>query len=249
MDELSDLLIRTLIIYFVLTLSMRIMGKRQIGQMELSELVTTLLLSEVAAVPIVDFQIPLRRALIPMMLIISLEIIVPFIGNKSRFIKKIIEGKPSFIIYRGKVVFSEIRKNRVSFDDIVSQLRTEGYFDISKIEYLILEPSGSLSVFPKQQSDGSQLPDRMVHSLIIDGEILEGNLKLLGVEKRELLNKLHALGNNLSDITLLGVDDRMNIVTLISKNSASEIGSIDSSRSFTLPTKKSNKKKTKKRNP
>ena len=87
MDELTTLLVRTLIIYFVLTVSMRMMGKRQLGEMELSELITTLLLSEIAAVPITDFRIPLKRAIIPVLLIISFEIILPFIIGKKRFIK------------------------------------------------------------------------------------------------------------------------------------------------------------------
>ena len=155
MDELTTLLVRTLIIYFVLTVSMRIMGKRQLGEMELSELITTLLLSEIAAVPITDFRIPLKRAIIPVLLIISFEIILPFIIGKKRFIKKLFEGKPSYIIYRGELRISEIKKNRLSLDELICELRGQGYFDISDMDYLILEPNGRLSILPKNPDSSS----------------------------------------------------------------------------------------------
>ena len=136
LNEITTLLVRTIIIYLLLTTSMRIMGKRQLGEMELSELVTTLLLSEIAAVPILDFAIPLKRAVIPVLLIISFEIIIPFISAKKRFIKKLIEGKPSYIIYKGELRLSEIKKSRISLDELVGELRVQGYFDISDIENL-----------------------------------------------------------------------------------------------------------------
>ena len=218
MDEITTLLIRTVIIYFTLTLSMRIMGKRQLGEMELSELVTTLLLSEISAVPIVDFKIPLKRALIPVLLIISFEIIIPFISEKKRFIKKLVEGKPSYIIYRGELRLSEIKKNRISLDELICELRGQGFFDISDIEYAILEPNGQLSVLPKNGDTTAQNTGGMVHSLVINGEIVEFNLKLLNLDRKWLDKKISALGTTLKNVRLLGVDDCMNIISVISSD-------------------------------
>ena len=220
MDELTTLLVRTLIIYFVLTVSMRIMGKRQLGEMELSELITTLLLSEIAAVPITDFRIPLKRAIIPVLLIISFEIILPFIIGKKRFIKKLFEGKPSYIIYRGELRISEIKKNRLSLDELICELRGQGYFDISDIEYLILEPNGRLSILPKNPDSSSQNSGGMVHSLIISGEIIDFNLSLLKIDEKWLEKRISSLGAPLKSIYFLGIDDCQNMISVISKGSS-----------------------------
>ncbi len=219
LDELTTLLIRTLIIYFLLTLSMRIMGKRQLGEMELSELVTTLLLSEIAAVPITDFKIPITRAIIPVLLIISFEIIVPFIIGKKRVLKKLIEGKPSYLIYRGELRMSEIRKNRVSLDELMCELRGQGYFDISDVQYALLEPNGRLSVLPKTGDSCAQNMNGMVHSLIIDGEVVDFSLKLLKIDRAWIDKKIASLGVSIKDVRLFGVDDNMNIVSVISSKS------------------------------
>lgn len=237
MDELATLLVRTVIIYFLLTLAMRIMGKRQLGEMELSELVTTLLLSEIAAVPITDFRIPITRAIIPVVLIISFEIIVPFIIGKKRSLKKLVEGKPSYLIYRGELRMSEIRKNRVSLDELICELRGQGYFDISDIQYAILEPNGKLSVLPKCGDTTAQNANGMVHSLIIDGEIIDFNLKLLKIERKWLDKKLSSLGVSLSAVRFFGVDDNMNTVSVISSKA-------ENSKVVKLPKAKKNEKKS-----
>ncbi|MBE6607971.1 MAG: DUF421 domain-containing protein [Ruminococcaceae bacterium] len=218
MDEITKLLVRTVIIYFILTVSMRIMGKRQLGEMELSELVTTLLLSEISAVPIVDFKIPLKRALIPVLLIISFEIIIPFISAKKRFIKKLVEGKPSYIIYRGELRLSEIKKNRISLDELICELREQGFFDISDIEYAILEPNGQLSILPKNGDTNAQNTGGMVHNLIINGEIIDFNLKLLNLDEKWLNEQIASLGVSKKDISLFGLDDCNNMISVISSN-------------------------------
>lgn len=195
---------------------MRVMGKRQLGEMELSELVTTLLLSEIAAVPITDFRIPMIRAIIPVALIISFEIIVPFVIGKKRVLKKLVEGKPSYLIYRGELRMTEIKKNRVSLDELICELRTQGYFDISDIQYAILEPNGQLSILPKHGDSCAQNVGGMVHNLIIDGEVVDFNLKLLKIERSWLDKKIASLGVGIKDVRLFGIDDNNNVVSVIS---------------------------------
>ncbi len=191
------------------------MGKRQLGEMELSDLITTLLFSEIAAVPVVDLKIPLFHAIIPILLIISFEIIIPFIIDKKRSLKKLVEGKPSYLIYRGELRLSEIKKTRVSLDELICELRVQGYFDISDINYAILEPNGRISILPKNNDSCNQNTGGMVHSLILNGELIDFNLKILNIDRFWIDEKLSALGIKLRDVSLFGVDDNMNIVSVI----------------------------------
>lgn len=218
MDELTVLLFRTVTVYLILTLSMRIMGKRQLGEMELSDLITTLLFSEIAAVPVVDLTIPLFHAIIPTVIILSFEIIIPFIIGKSRKVKKFVEGKPSYLIYKGELRLSEIKKNRVSIDELLCNLRNQGYFDISDIDYAILEPNGQISTLPKSNDESLRNTGGMVHCLVINGEIIEFNLKLLGFNRAWINKTLSSMNTRLCDVSLLGIDDQKNLVYAVSRN-------------------------------
>jgi len=218
LDELTVLLVRTVIVYFLLTVSMRIMGKRQLGEMELSDLITTLLFSEIASVPIVDLAIPLFHAVIPILIIISFEIIIPFIIGKNRKVKKLVEGKPSYLIYKGELRLSEIKKNRVSLDELMCELRNQGYFDISDINYAVLEPNGQLSVLPKENDENLRNAGGMMHSIILNGEVVEFNLKLLDIDISWVNKTLASMGARLEEVYLLGIDDQRNLIYAVSKN-------------------------------
>ena len=219
MSEIDVILIRTVTIYFVLTVSMRIMGKRQLGELQISELITTLLLSEIAAVPITDFTIPLTRSLIPIVLIISFEIIIPYLGSHFKKLGDVIDGKPAYIIFEGKPDQREIRKNRISLRELISELRTQGYFDLSEIRYAILEPNGSISVFPKAESrpatcsESSITPNDsgIAHSVIANGKIIDFNLNLLSLDRAWLSAELSRNGASVKDVYLMTVDDTKNV--------------------------------------
>ncbi len=200
---------------------MRALGKRQLGEMELSELITTLLLSEIAAVPMIDFKIPIERAIIPILLIISFEIIIPFFSEKNIVIRNIFEGRPSYIIHKGKLRISELRRNRLTVDELVSELRVQGYFDISDIECAILENNGKISVLSKGSisSDDS----RMVYDIIINGKIRPYNLKLCGLGASWLEKKLRSLGTTVKNVILLSVDDMMNITAIVDRGSKRDL--------------------------
>jgi uncharacterized membrane protein YcaP (DUF421 family) len=200
---------------------MRALGKRQLGEMELSELITTLLLSEIAAVPMIDFKIPIERAIVPILLIISFEIMIPFFSEKNSIIRNIFEGKPSYIIHKGKLRISELRKNRLTVDELVSELRVQGYFDISDIDCAILENNGKISVLSKGNisSDDS----RMVYDVIINGKIRPYNLKLCGLDASWLEKKLRSLGTTVKNVILLSVDDMMNITAIVDRGSKRDL--------------------------
>ena len=197
---MASVLIRTLIIYVFLSFSIKIMGKRQIGELEIGELISTLLISEVAALPIADPDIPLSSAIFPILFIISLEILVSFIKNKSEKMKRIIDGEPAFVIYRGKLRQSVLRENRISMNEILSELRVLGVGDISEVDYAILEQNGKLSVL-------KQKGDRMAHTLIIDGEVNERALSALGYDERWLAKMLKQNKCDVRDVFLMTVDD------------------------------------------
>ena len=206
---MATILIRTIIIYFFLTVSLKIMGKRQIGEFEVGELVSTLLISEIASIPICDSSVPILHAVIPVSFILCLEIIIAALKNKSTKLKRIVEGTPVYIIYKGKLLQNALRDNRVSVNEILSELRVQGVGDISEVEYGILEQNGKLSVIKK--SDGGS-----AHNIIIDGEIESKTIKTLGYNDAWLQKQLTKFNVDPSEVFLMTVDDN-NKINLIKR--------------------------------
>lgn len=195
---------RCLIIYILLTFAMRITGKRQIGELDVGDLVSTLLISELAAIPIDDPDVPLLNAAIPILVIVSLEIIISTIKNKWRPLKKAVEGRPVYIIYKGRILMEELVDNRISISELLAEMRGQGIFDISEVEYGIIEQNGALSLFKKDDT-------AFAHTVVCDGEIMSETVTRLGAEdviQKEL--KKHRL----EDIILMTVDDsgKVNII-------------------------------------
>jgi uncharacterized membrane protein YcaP (DUF421 family) len=182
-----------------LTISLRITGKRQIGELDVGDLVTTLLVSELAAIPIDDPDIPLMNAIIPILLVICLEIVLSTIKNKSSFLKRTFDGEPVYIIYNGRLLQSRLRDNRISLDELLSELRSQGVFDICEVEYAIIEQNGTLSV---KKYDGESI----AHTLLIDGEILSDSVYRLGLDKRWVEKQLAELELTVSETFLMTVD-------------------------------------------
>ncbi len=213
-------LIRTMIIYVTLELSMKLMGKRQIGEFQLSELITTLLISELASLPIAEPEIPLLYAILPLLLIISLEVITSFISIKCGTVRRFLSGRPSIIINRGTLDQKELSRLRISCSELLGQLRQKGYSDISDVYYAIVEDDGMLSVFPRAEkrppngdelapcSDGT-LPTEsgIAHYLIIDGKVINENLSVSGKDMRFIEARLRHAKCRVRDVFLLSCDD------------------------------------------
>ena len=128
---MASVLIRTVLIYGFLALAMKLMGKRQLGELETGELISALLISEIAALPIDNPDIPLSSAIFPTLLIITLEILLSFIKNKSNRLKRAVDGEPTFIIYKGRLRQDVLRENRISINEVLSELRVMGVGDIA----------------------------------------------------------------------------------------------------------------------
>ena len=198
---MSSIFIRTILIYLFLTFMLKIMGKRQIGELEVSELVSTLLISEIAAIPISDSSIPFIHAVVPIVFICSLEVAISGLKNKLGGLKRAIEGKPTYIIYKGKLSQGALLDNRISIDEVMTEMRTQGIGDISEISYGILEQTGKLSLMKK--SDATPL----AHALIVDGRINDEELRRMGYDKTWLDRLLSKTGRSSDKIFLLTVND------------------------------------------
>lgn len=204
---MASIVIRTVIIYILLCISLRIMGKRQLGELDVGELVSTLLISEIAAIPIDDPDIPLMNAIIPMLFILSLEIIISTVKNKSEKLKSTIEGKPVYIIYKGRLLQNALDENRISINELLSEMRTQGIGDISEIQYAIVEQNGSLSLLKKKDAI-------LAHSLIIDGTILKESMEMAKISEAWIEKKLDERKLKKSDVFLMTVsdDEKINII-------------------------------------
>ena len=201
-----SIIIRTLLIYVLLSFSLKIMGKRQLGELDIGELVTTLLISEVAAIPIDDPDIPLLNAILPILILFSIEIIISSVKNKSDKMKKFVEGEPAYIIYKGKLLQSSLQENRLSVNEFLSQLRQLGIGDITEVNYAVLEQGGKLSVFKSDES--------IAHTLVIDSVIQESNLKSLGYDKIWLSRAMKKEKADLEDVFLMTIDDNGKVYVL-----------------------------------
>lgn len=197
---MTSILARTAIIYILLTFSLRIMGKRQLGELDVSELVSTLLVSEIASIPIDDPDIPLLNAILSILFIISVEIILSTIKNKSEKLKSVIEGKPEYIIYKGRLLQKALRSNRISINELLAEMRSQGIGDISCIYYAIVEQNGSLSILTRDKKD-------IAHPIIIDGEQIKDKIQELGYDDIWIESQIKRRNLNKDEIFLMTVND------------------------------------------
>ena len=149
-----NIIIRTALTYVIVTAAVRIMGKRQVSDMQTSELVITLIISQVASLPLDNPERPLLSGLIPIMVLVSIEIIVSLIMMKSRKARSLICGHPILIIRNGKLIEEELKRLRITHEDVYSLLRQQNYSDEKGIMYGIIEPNGSLSVLESKDLSG-----------------------------------------------------------------------------------------------
>ena len=209
------IILNTVIIYFFLILAMRLMGKRQLGELQLSELITTILLSEIASAPITNENVSVWQSMVSILFIIAFEILLPMLMSKFTFLKRIIESRPSYLIFKGVLSQKELKRNRLTVEELLASLRTSNISDISEIDYLILEPNGLLSVFPKNENRGVTVGDMklscknrgIAHPLIIDSSLCKQNLEKLGISDAVMNEMLNRYGVTAKQVFLMTIDD------------------------------------------
>jgi len=213
---MTVIMIRLVIVYVFLTFTVRFMGKRQIGEMQMSELITAFILSELAAMPITDTGIPLLFSLIPIMLVAIMEILISYAFLRSRKLARMVTGSPQVLIRDGIIDAKALLSCRMTIAELMGELRLQGTPSPADIAYAILEENGRISVIPKAmmmppdaQSVGISTEERGIcHTLISDGVISRTGLTLSGYSETDLYNELtkRRIGSE-RDVFLLTVDD------------------------------------------
>ncbi len=210
--------IRTVFIFFVLIVSMRIMGKRQVGELQVSELVVTFMLSELAVLPIADRAVPVSLALVPILTLLSSEVILSFLETKSNKLKKLLGGEPATLIRKGRLDADELSRHRIELEELLAEMRLAGVFDISDAEYAILEENGRISVKPKAirspvsaEDAGIMAEERGVaRALIVDGELNGKTIEAAGLGEDAVKKALEKNGASLRAVFLMTADDAGN---------------------------------------
>jgi len=187
--------IRTVTVYISIAIFFRIMGKREIGELSLLDLVVFILLTEIAAIGIENHKIPIHEVTYPMIVIVLIQILFSFISLKSVRFRKILDGKPVFLIHNGKVLDKEMKKQRYTFDDLLLQLHENNIGDVRDVQYAILETNGKLSIFQKPSQNQNEQSD-LTFPLILDGVIQNDNLKQYQKDEEWILAELKKHGYN-----------------------------------------------------
>lgn len=176
------ILVKTALIVLLVFFVIRLMGKRQIGEMQPFEFVITLILAEVACLPMNDPSIPLHTGVVPVITLAFLDIMLTFVSRLSYRFRKLADGGSVIVIGPSGFISDNMRKMNMNVDDILVSARTGGYPDVSELEYAIVEPNGKFSFVPKRDASASTLPV----PLIVDGKIIEANAAITGVTEESM---------------------------------------------------------------
>ncbi len=210
-------LIRTFILFCVVIIALRLMGKRQIGQLQPYELVIIIMLSELAAIPMQNVGIPLLSGLIPILTLLIGAVSLSYISLKSERFRQVICGTPSILIEKGRIIESEMSRQRYNLNDLMEQLRVNNVHNIADVEYAILETSGNVSVIPKSHKRPIVPEDLNLEviyeglplTLIIDGFLFRKNLERLNLSEDWLMKELQQKGvDKVSNVLFASIDSQ-----------------------------------------
>lgn len=212
---MATIFFRTIIIYAFLLLAIRIMGKRQLGELEISELVITLMVSELAVLPISDSHIPLSHGIFPILILLSVEVIMSKLISVSAVVKRIFCGTPSILVRAGKIDEKELKRSRISVDELMSELRQNGCARLSDVQYAIIESNGKLSLILSAEASPPTAGDLgikktetgIAHNIIVNSRISGRALFQAGKSEKWLNAELKKRKADIGDILLMTVDD------------------------------------------
>ena len=197
--------IRSTVTFFVLLIIMRLMGKRQIGEMQPFELVITLLIAELACIPMADISVPLIYGIAAILAVFILHQLFSVIEQTSQTAKRAISGKPSIVLNKSGVDFIELRRNNMDVEDLIESMRSAGYFSLDDLDYAIFESSGKLST--KERCDYNRQQSSLPILLVSEGKIIRKNLSIIKTDERKLTEILKKHGeSNLKKIGVMTVD-------------------------------------------
>ncbi|MFJ8512598.1 DUF421 domain-containing protein [Lysinibacillus xylanilyticus] len=190
MEEYLTIILRTCFLYVFILIIFRLMGKREVGELSVIDLVVSILMAEVAAFALDDFESPIFKVILPIIVLFFIQITTAYLSLKNKKFRDLVDGDPVLLIRDGVILESEMRKQRYNLDDLCQQLRENGNASVTDIAYAYLEPSGNLSVYQKDEK-------AFVYPLIIDGDIQDRHLKVLHKDTDWLMAELAK--NNITD--------------------------------------------------
>ena len=190
--------IRAIILYIIVLIVMRLMGKREIGQLQPFELAISIMIADLASVPMTELGIPITNGIIPILGLLIMHMLISIINIKSLKMRTIMSGQPSLLIYRGKIDEKVLRKERLTLNELEEKLRSNNVFNLGDVEYAILETNGEVTVIQKPEKRNVIAEDLNIspeyegisYELVIDGKIMEKNLKLIGKDEKWLMTQL-----------------------------------------------------------
>ena len=206
--------VRTAILYLILIAVIRLMGKRQIGQMEPSEFVVTMLVANLAAIPMQDGGIPLLSGLVPILTVLGVEMVLSVLSLRSIFVRRLLCGKPVILIENGRIIQNNLRRTSITLDELTGHLREKNVLSIDQVQYAILETSGDFSVFPypkhlpaTAKDAGIQAkPQHLPITIIEDGHLFGCNLAVAGKDDAWVQRVLQEKKSTVGSTWLLTVD-------------------------------------------
>ena len=212
--NMTTAVLRTIILYFFVILSVRLMGKRQIGQLQPSELVITFLLSEIASLPLENIDMPLLVPIVCVAVLVSFELILSYLSLSNSTVRRITQGNPLFIIKEGKIDIKQMKRLRFTVEDLMEALRQKDIFDLTDVEYAVVETNGTLSVFTKFDRTPPNREDLKIKTqsngipcvVISNGEVVESNFEFCNMSRKKLGDILMREKKTVNDIMIMTCD-------------------------------------------
>ena len=210
--------VRSIIIYIIVLIVMRLMGKREIGQLQPFELVISIMIADLASIPMTDPGVPIFNGIVPILGLLAMHLLITVLNIKSVSIRKITCGKPTILIYRGKIDEEALQRERFTVSELQERLRGKDVFDLGDVEYAILETNGEVSVIQKTNKRNTIPEDFNIepeyegipYDLIVDGKIMYENLTKIGKNKRWLLNQVSKFKIIPENVLIATIDSKGN---------------------------------------
>ena len=207
---------RAIILYLIVLIVMRLMGKRQIGELQPFELAISIMIADLASVPMTELGIPLTNGIIPILGLLVMDLLISWLNMKSINFRKIVCGKPSILIYRGKIDENALKKERFTINELQERLRGNNIFDIADVEYAILETNGEISVITKPEKKNLTPEDMGIeaeyegipYDLVVEGKVMHENLKTIGKDENWLEKKLRQFNTRSEDVLIATINGK-----------------------------------------
>ncbi|MFE5320120.1 DUF421 domain-containing protein [Paenibacillus sp. NPDC056579] len=216
--EILALFLRTLLVYFIVFLTLRIMGKREIGKLSLFDLVISIMIAEIAVFVLEDLHKPLLEGIVPMFTLVLVQLFIAYLSLKNEKLRRVFEGRPAVVIQNGKLNRDVMKRHRYNLDDLLLQLRQNKVVDVADVEFAILEPSGKLTVVEREENEAKKPAAKQQATiryeglplpLIMDGKVQDDSLGKLGKTRFWLKNELQLKGvHDFKEVFFCTIDHR-----------------------------------------